>query len=127
MNIPLTDKQQKVLMILKDYIQENKRPPTLAALKNILNLSSNQAVINYLIQLEIKGYIKRTEGARNIELVDEPKSNIDLSSIEQNIELIRKQKAKQAQLNGVKSKVTKPDSYAYPLNIISGALNDKQY
>ena len=66
----LTVKQKKVLQIIYDYIKSSGFPPTLADLKNELNLSSNQAILNYLTTLEEKGCLKREDGqARGIKIL----------------------------------------------------------
>ena len=66
----ITPKQKKVLEIIYNNIELNGFPPTLADLKNELNVSSNQAVLNYLDILEKKEYIERAEGqARGIKIM----------------------------------------------------------
>ncbi|MBA3047211.1 transcriptional repressor LexA [Patescibacteria group bacterium] len=66
----ITPKQKKVLEIIYNNIELTGFPPTLADLKNELNVSSNQAVLNYLETLEKKGYIERVEGqARGIKIM----------------------------------------------------------
>lgn len=66
----LTAKQKRVLQIIYDYIESSGFPPTLADLKNELNLSSNQAILNYLTTLEEKGCLKREDGqARGIKIL----------------------------------------------------------
>ena len=50
----ITPKQKKVLEIIYNNIELTGFPPTLADLKNELNVSSNQAVLNYLETLEKK-------------------------------------------------------------------------
>src|SRR3989344_2330736 len=66
----LTEKQKRVLRLIYDCIESSGFPPTLADLKNNLNLSSNQAILNYLTALEEKGCIKREGGqARGIKIL----------------------------------------------------------
>lgn len=66
---PLTITQQKVLRVVTNYIEQNKIPPTLRELQDLLNVSSNQAVINHLDALEKKGYLSREDKtARSIRL-----------------------------------------------------------
>lgn len=68
--LALTDKQKKVLNLIYDYINTSGFPPALADLKNELNLSSNQSVLNFLDTLEEKGCIKRENGqARGIKIL----------------------------------------------------------
>lgn len=66
----ITDKQKKVLNLIYDYISASSFPPTLVDLKNELNLSSNQSILNFLDALEEKGCIKREDGqARGIKIL----------------------------------------------------------
>ncbi|MEK7553115.1 MAG: transcriptional repressor LexA [Patescibacteria group bacterium] len=69
MNSQITEKQKKVLDIIYNNIITEGFPPSLADLRESLNLASNQAVLNYLNSLEEKGYIQREEGqARGIKI-----------------------------------------------------------
>ena len=69
MNLQITEKQKKVLEIIYNSIIIEGFPPSLADLRESLNLSSNQAVLNYLNSLEKKGFIQREEGqARGIKI-----------------------------------------------------------
>jgi repressor LexA len=66
----ITPKQKKVLELIYDFINTSGFPPTLADLKNALNVVSNQAVLNFLNILEDKGYIAREKGeARGIKIL----------------------------------------------------------
>ncbi|MDO8593207.1 MAG: transcriptional repressor LexA [bacterium] len=66
----ITPKQKKVLEIIYNNIESTGFPPTLADLKNELDVVSNQAVLNYLDALTVKGYIVRSEGqARGITIL----------------------------------------------------------
>lgn len=66
----ITPKQKKVLEIIYNSIELTGFPPTLADLKNELDVSSNQTVLNYLEALKEKGYIERAEGqARGIKIL----------------------------------------------------------
>jgi len=58
----LTQKQKKVLELIYNSIHSAGFPPTLAELKNELDVASNQAVLNILKILEKKECIKREEG-----------------------------------------------------------------
>jgi repressor LexA len=71
MAINITPKQKKVLEIIYNNIKSTGFPPTLADLKNELDLVSNQAILNYLKALEKKGFIERKEGrqARGIRIL----------------------------------------------------------
>ena len=69
MNQQITEKQKKVLELIYTDIITEGFPPSLADLKDALNLASNQAVLNYLNSLEAKGFIHREEGqARGIKI-----------------------------------------------------------
>lgn len=69
MNLKITEKQKKVLEIIYNSIITEGFPPSLANLRESLNLASNQAVLNYLNSLEEKGFIQREEGqARGIKI-----------------------------------------------------------
>ncbi len=69
MNLKITEKQKKVLEIIYNNIIIEGFPPSLADIRESLNLASNQAVLNYLNLLEKKGFIKREEGqARGIKI-----------------------------------------------------------
>lgn len=69
MKTNITEKQKKVLELIYESIVSSGFPPTFADLKELLNLSSNQAVLNYLIALEKQGFIKREGGqARGIKI-----------------------------------------------------------
>ncbi|MDZ7611551.1 MAG: transcriptional repressor LexA [Candidatus Moranbacteria bacterium] len=70
----ITQKQKRALGEIYESIKETGFPPTLADLKERLNVSSNQAVLNFLISLEKKGLIERVEkerkkAARNIKIL----------------------------------------------------------
>lgn len=66
----ITEKQQKVLEIIYQSINESGFPPTIADLKERLGVVSNQSVLNFLDILERKGYIKREDGqARGIKIL----------------------------------------------------------
>ncbi|TSC96148.1 MAG: repressor LexA [Parcubacteria group bacterium Athens0714_26] len=69
MKTNITEKQKNVLELIYESIMSSGFPPTFADLKELLSLSSNQAVLNYLIALEKQGFIKREEGqARGIRI-----------------------------------------------------------
>src|SRR3989344_5743602 len=69
MTLQITEKQKKVLEIIYNSIIIEGFPPSLANLRESLNLASNQAVLNYLNSLEEKGFIQREEGqARGIKI-----------------------------------------------------------
>ncbi len=70
MGIKLTTKQKKVLELIYNSLETSGFPPTLADLKEKLDVASNQSVLNFLDTLEKKEYIKREEGqARGIKIL----------------------------------------------------------
>ena len=71
MNPFITEKQQKVLQIIRDYYLENGYAPSLSELGQMLKISTKRGVVNHLIALEKKGFIIRTSEARGIQLVEE--------------------------------------------------------
>ncbi len=65
----LTDKQKKILTIIKKFIAENGYAPTIRELCNLCGLSSTATMFVHLKNLTNKGYIKQTENKfRTIEL-----------------------------------------------------------
>ena len=68
----LTKKQQAVLDFLREYLQDYGFPPTMKEIGDRFAFASTNAVTQYLVALERKGYIRRaTKGAsRGIQIVD---------------------------------------------------------
>lgn len=58
----LTERQQKVLKAIEDFILEHGYPPTIRQLGTLLNISNPSAVFKHILSLEKKGYLKRKEG-----------------------------------------------------------------
>lgn len=58
----ITPKQIKALEAIYNSLEESGFPPTLADLREDLNVVSNQSVLNFLDALEEKGYIEREGG-----------------------------------------------------------------
>ena len=65
----LTNKQEEVLAIVRDFFLENGYAPSLGELQTKLGFSSKRGDVNHLIALENKGYIIRTSEPRGIQLV----------------------------------------------------------
>ena len=70
----LTEKQNLVLSIIKNYISSNDQAPTLHELQELLNenklpLKTRRSVVQYLEALEKKGYILRSTEARGIKII----------------------------------------------------------
>jgi SOS-response transcriptional repressor LexA len=60
MEVPyLTTRQKVVYDYLKTYFQENKRSPYIREIQEACQFSSHKAVIDKLLALERKGFIKR--------------------------------------------------------------------
>lgn len=63
MNLPLTKRQKQMLSIIYNHIKDSGYPPTFEEMRESLNVSSNQSVIDLLNKLEQKKVIKRSESA----------------------------------------------------------------
>lgn len=69
----LTDKQARVLALIRRRIGRAGRPPTLREIMDAFGFRSTNAARRHLAALERKGYVRLVSGvARGIELVDEP-------------------------------------------------------
>src|SRR3989338_1664846 len=67
----ITVRQAEVLKLIYKSISDSGYPPTLAELREKLDVSSNQGVLDILKILEDKGYIQKEEGtARTIRILD---------------------------------------------------------
>jgi len=64
----LTERQKQVLGFLKDYTSEKGYPPTISEIARELGLRWTKGVERHLYALEKKGHIKRSSGARAIEI-----------------------------------------------------------
>ncbi len=79
----LTQKQQKILDFIKDYISETGYPPAVRDISNAFSMSSKGAY-DHITAIEKKGYIRRDPSKpRAIELLDyvsrkSPKSLVDI-------------------------------------------------
>lgn len=70
MNLHITKRQKEMLSILYNYIKDSGYPPTFEEMRERLQVSSNQSVIDLLSKLEQKGLIKRNESqARGIAIL----------------------------------------------------------
>ena len=66
----LTEKQKNVLLFICDYVTRNRCSPYIREIKESLNINSHKSVIDRLLALEKKGYIKRKMNKhRSIRLV----------------------------------------------------------
>ncbi|XOB46496.1 MAG: transcriptional repressor LexA [Candidatus Nealsonbacteria bacterium] len=63
----ITKRQKELLSIIYEYIKDTGYPPTFEEMRERLNVSSNQSIIDLLTKLEKQGTIKRSEAsARSI-------------------------------------------------------------
>jgi repressor LexA len=58
----LTEKQEKVLEAIKDFILQHGYPPTVRQLGDLLKIANPSAVFKHILSLEKKGYLRRTRG-----------------------------------------------------------------
>lgn len=72
MDITLTEKQEFVLKVIRDYYLENGMAPSLGELQQFLNISTKRGVVSHLEALEKKGYIIRTSEPRGIQILEDP-------------------------------------------------------
>lgn len=65
----LTDKQERILTFIVEYVNENGYPPSIREIGNSFNISSLRGVTVHLDALERKGYIKRASTSRSITVI----------------------------------------------------------
>jgi repressor LexA len=58
----LTEKQEKVLEAIEDFMLENGYSPTIRQLGELLGIANPSAVFKHILSLEKKGYLKRDQG-----------------------------------------------------------------
>ncbi len=71
MDDKLTERQEKVLSMIRNFFLDNGYAPSLTELQGMLNINTKRGVVSHLEALEKKGYIIRTSEARGIQVVDE--------------------------------------------------------
>jgi repressor LexA len=76
MDTTLTNKQDKVLRVIRDFYLENGNAPSLSELQGMLNITTKRGVVSHLEALEKKGYIIRTSEPRGIQIVDSAEEDI---------------------------------------------------
>lgn len=76
----LTEKQELMLGIIKEYQLEHGTSPTLRELREAMGVSSDNSVLKHLDALEEKGFISRREGSRSIEMLGSVKQRLDTPS-----------------------------------------------
>jgi repressor LexA len=65
----LTDKQQRILDFLMEYVNDKGYPPSIREIGNHFNISSLRGVTVHLDALERKGMIKRANTSRSITII----------------------------------------------------------
>ncbi|UAT31989.1 transcriptional regulator [Bacillus badius] len=76
----LTEKQQRVLITVSNYVNENGYPPSRRELGDILNLRSSSTVKGYLDKLKKEGYLTWNEGMpRTLRILDREKETTVIS------------------------------------------------
>lgn len=66
----ITKRQKELLSIIYEYIKDTGYPPTFEEMRERLNVSSNQSIIDLLTKLKKQGTIKRSEAlARGIKIL----------------------------------------------------------
>lgn len=65
----ITKRQKELLSVIYGYIKDTGYPPTFEDMRERLNVSSNQSIIDLLEKIKDKGLIKREEGARTISIL----------------------------------------------------------
>jgi repressor LexA len=58
----LTEKQEKVLEAIEDFVLENGYSPTIRQLGELLDIANPSAVFKHILSLEKKGYLERDRG-----------------------------------------------------------------
>ncbi len=71
----LTQRQNEAYEFIRDYVERNRKPPTMSEIGEALGIASSNGVYKLLRALEQKGWIEREKhAARGIELVEEQPS-----------------------------------------------------
>jgi len=65
----LTDKQERILNFIVEYVNEKGYPPSIREIGNAFEISSLRGVTVHLDALERKGYIKRASTSRSITVI----------------------------------------------------------
>ncbi|MCC6729679.1 MAG: transcriptional repressor LexA [Chthonomonadales bacterium] len=65
----LTDKQDRILTFIVDYVADQGYPPSIREIGNAFGISSLRGVTVHLDALERKGYIKRASTSRSIAVI----------------------------------------------------------
>ena len=67
----LTNKQEEIFNIIKDFIDKNGYSPTIREICNLSNRNSTSTISDYLMMLKDKGYITYQNGkSRTIRILE---------------------------------------------------------
>jgi repressor LexA len=77
----LTDKQERILNFVVDYVADNGYPPSIREIGNRFNISSLRGVTVHLDALERKGFIKRASTSRSITVIGKTGSTAPSRSV----------------------------------------------
>ena len=74
----LSNRQQKILQIIADLIEQHRFPPTMQEVGILAGIKSKNAVSKHFDALEKKGYISRSgkRTARNVTLANAPQTKM---------------------------------------------------
>lgn len=72
----LTDKQEAVLRFIEDYQMSFGKSPTIKEMREHFQVSSDNSIIKHLKALEEKGFIKKDDTPRGIQLLDSVKEKL---------------------------------------------------
>lgn len=129
--VNLTNKQKETLQVIESYIASNGMPPTLAELQILLDVSSNQAVLNHLDALEEKGFIERKKTARGIQIKKELAEMSDDPQEETNfIDLLTEIAEKKKEKKSIKKSVGYSNPHSADQQsgeMLVGYYNNEQY
>jgi len=77
MLLPLSERQERTLHIIWEFIQKKNYPPTIPEVQEILNINNPGAVHKAFKALEKKGYMTRVKGMhRGLDLTKEAKEKL---------------------------------------------------
>lgn len=66
---PLTRRQAEALEFIKSFVSKNNYPPTIREIKDHMNYQSTSTAFNLLEMLVHKGFIKKGNGPRELQIV----------------------------------------------------------
>lgn len=72
----LTDKQEAVLRFIEDYQMSFGKSPTIKEMREHFQVSSDNSIIKHLKALEEKGFIKKDDTPRGIQLLESVKEKL---------------------------------------------------